>query len=51
MGAPGSHFLGSQNFEPNDIAGAFLVIAATSLREVNEAVFQETKRRESSATP
>ncbi len=34
----------ARTFEPKDVAGAFLVIAATSLREVNEAVFQEAKR-------
>jgi precorrin-2 dehydrogenase/sirohydrochlorin ferrochelatase len=32
-------------FLPLDLEGAFLVIAATSLAEVNEAVFQEAQRR------
>jgi len=34
----------ARTFEPKDVDGAFLVIAATSLREVNEAVYQEAKR-------
>ena len=32
-------------FSPEDLNGALLAIAATSLRDVNEAVFQEAKRR------
>jgi precorrin-2 dehydrogenase/sirohydrochlorin ferrochelatase len=32
-------------FERKDLDGAFLAIAATSLRDVNEAVFQEAKHR------
>jgi siroheme synthase-like protein len=32
-------------FEADDLQGAFLVIAATSLREVNSAVYQEADRR------
>jgi precorrin-2 dehydrogenase/sirohydrochlorin ferrochelatase len=34
-----------REFLPFDLDGAFLVIAATSLAEVNEAVFQEAQRR------
>ena len=32
-------------YEPGDLAGAFLVIAATSIPEVNAAVFQEAEAR------
>lgn len=32
-------------FQPGDLDNVFLVIATTSLREVNEAVFQEAQRR------
>jgi siroheme synthase-like protein len=32
-------------FTPDDLDGAFLVIAATSLRDVNAAVYQEADRR------
>lgn len=32
-------------FEPDDLLGAFLVIAATSIRELNAAVFAEAERR------
>lgn len=32
-------------FEPEDLHGAFLVIAATSLRDLNAAVFEEADRR------
>jgi siroheme synthase-like protein len=32
-------------FEPGDLEGQFLVIAATSVREVNHAVFAEAERR------
>src|SRR5271157_4655140 len=32
-------------YEPGDLAGAFLVIAATSIPEVNSAVFQEAEAR------
>lgn len=32
-------------FSPEDLHGAFLVIAATSLRDVNGAVYQEADRR------
>jgi len=32
-------------YEPGDLAGAFLVIAATSIPEVNAAVFQESEAR------
>ena len=32
-------------FEPSDLSGAFLVIAATSLRDLNESVFREADRR------
>jgi precorrin-2 dehydrogenase / sirohydrochlorin ferrochelatase len=32
-------------FEPEDLVGAFLVIAATSLRELNAEVFAEADRR------
>src|ERR1700720_4696243 len=32
-------------FEPNDVDGAFLVIAATSLFELNESVYREADRR------
>ncbi len=34
-----------RSFEPNDLNGAFLVIAATSSQEVNKAVFLEAQRR------
>ena len=34
-----------RTFQPEDLENVFLVIAATSLREVNEAVFQEAQRR------
>ena len=33
-------------FEPEDLVGAFLVIAATSLRELNASVFAEAERRD-----
>jgi siroheme synthase-like protein len=33
-------------FEPSDLQGKFLVIAATSLRKVNESVFQEADKRQ-----
>jgi siroheme synthase-like protein len=32
-------------FEPNDLDGAFLVIAATSIRDLNAAVYKEADRR------
>lgn len=32
-------------FSPNDLDGAFLVIAATALRDVNAAVYREADRR------
>jgi siroheme synthase-like protein len=32
-------------FEPNDLCGAFLVIAATSIRDLNAAVYNEADRR------
>jgi precorrin-2 dehydrogenase len=32
-------------FEPNDVDGAFLVIAATSLRDLNANVYRESDRR------
>jgi precorrin-2 dehydrogenase / sirohydrochlorin ferrochelatase len=32
-------------FEPSDLEGAFLVIAATSLRDLNESVYREADRR------
>jgi len=32
-------------FDPDDLLGAFLVIAATSIRELNAAVFAEAERR------
>ena len=32
-------------FEPSDLDGAFLVVVATSLRELNERVFQQAQRR------
>ena len=32
-------------FEPTDLDGAFLVIAATSLRDLNESVYREADRR------
>jgi len=32
-------------FEPSDLEGAFLVIAATSIRELNASVFAEADRR------
>jgi siroheme synthase-like protein len=32
-------------FEPEDLDGAFLVIAATSLRDLNESVYRECDRR------
>ncbi len=35
-----------RTFQPEDLENVFLVIAATSLPEVNEAVFQEAQRRE-----
>ena len=35
-----------RTFQPEDLEDVFLVIAATSLREVNEEVFQEAQRRE-----
>ncbi|HUL34964.1 MAG TPA: bifunctional precorrin-2 dehydrogenase/sirohydrochlorin ferrochelatase [Candidatus Eisenbacteria bacterium] len=34
-----------KSFEPEDLHGAFLVIAATSLRELNASVFAEADRR------
>jgi siroheme synthase-like protein len=34
-----------KSFSADDLQGAFLVIAATSLRDVNAAVFQEADRR------
>ena len=33
-----------KHFEPEDLLGAFLVIAATSLRELNASVFAEAER-------
>lgn len=35
-----------KSFEPSDLDGKFLVIAATSLREVNAAVFAEADKRQ-----
>jgi precorrin-2 dehydrogenase/sirohydrochlorin ferrochelatase len=35
----------ARSFESNDVEGAVLVVAATSLREVNEAVFQAARSR------
>jgi len=35
----------ARSFEAKDVDGAVLVVAATSLREVNEAVFQAAKSR------
>lgn len=35
----------ARNFEPQDLDGAFLAVAATSLAEVNDAVFREARRR------
>jgi precorrin-2 dehydrogenase/sirohydrochlorin ferrochelatase len=35
----------AQEFEPNDLAAAFLVIAATSSVEVNDFVYREARRR------
>jgi precorrin-2 dehydrogenase/sirohydrochlorin ferrochelatase len=35
----------ARSFEPKDVDGAVLVVAATSLGEVNEAVFQAAKSR------
>jgi precorrin-2 dehydrogenase/sirohydrochlorin ferrochelatase len=35
----------ARSFEPKDVEGAVLVVAATSLREVNEAVFQAARSR------
>jgi precorrin-2 dehydrogenase/sirohydrochlorin ferrochelatase len=35
----------ARNFEPRDLDGMFLVVAATSLPEVNEAVFREAHQR------
>jgi len=35
----------ARTFEPKDLDGTFLAVAATSQREVNEVVFQEAKRR------
>jgi siroheme synthase-like protein len=32
-------------FEPEDLAGVFLVVAATSIRELNASVFTEASRR------
>jgi|SRR5208282_1797987 len=42
-----AHHLGwsPKLYEPGDLAGAFLVIAATSIPEVNAAVFQEAEAR------
>ena len=34
-----------RKFDPADLEGVFLVVAATSLPEVNESVFQEAHRR------
>jgi siroheme synthase-like protein len=33
-----------RSFEPGDLRGSFLVIAATSIRDVNAAVYQEANR-------
>ena len=35
----------ARSFDPKDVEGAVLVVAATSLREVNEAVFQAARSR------
>ena len=35
----------ARSFEPKDVEGAFLVVAATSLRDVNQAVFDEAHRQ------
>lgn len=35
----------AQEFQPNDLAAAFLVIAATSSVEVNDFVYREARRR------
>src|SRR5258705_2206977 len=35
----------ARSFEPKDVEGAVLVVAATSLREGNEAGFQAARRR------
>ena len=35
----------ARSFESKDLDGAFLAVAATSLRDVNEAVFREAQRR------
>ena len=34
-----------REFEPADLEGIFLVVSATSSKEVNESVFQEARRR------
>jgi len=41
----------ARSFDPKDVEGAVLVVATTSLREVNEAVFQAARSRGFSATP
>ncbi len=35
----------SKPFDPSDLDGAFLVIAATSIRDLNESVYREADRR------
>ena len=35
----------ARSFEPKDLDGVFLAVAATSLPEVNEAVFREARKR------
>lgn len=35
----------AKGFEGEDLAGAFLVVAATSIKELNAAVFQEAEKR------
>lgn len=35
----------AREFEPSDLDGVFLAVAATSLRDLNEQVFRESRRR------
>jgi precorrin-2 dehydrogenase / sirohydrochlorin ferrochelatase len=37
--------LGPREFQPSDLDGTFLVVAATSLRELNEQIYREARLR------
>jgi len=45
MGPQSTNHLVPKPFEPADLEGAFLVIAATSLRDLNAQVYREADRR------